>query len=270
MATRTAYAFPSCRHGDCDLLAAEHELAGRCEVVPRFRTGQPPAFFTDVTDEVGGTTISWNIFRKGEVVGAGDSKVERRSDRTFVLSSTLRFETSLDILVVKIKKIASRYRVDREGNLRELATEVKIGLGEGEMKGEVKGVVRNGVLVPRIFIDGLEADLGPFQPQPVKVSSHGSVLNTMHLLNKIPNLRLGQSWEVPLLDPLGAIVPGQKMATSTLIAEVHDAELVWQGQPVGCFRIDYGAVGKKATAHTWVSAATAWSCSSRRATTRPI
>lgn len=221
------------------------------EIAPRFRTGQPPAFFTDVTDEVGGTTIGWTIYHKGERVGAGDSKVERRSDRTFVLASRLLFE-KFDVLFVRITKIAGHYRIDKDGNLKELATEVKIVLAGAEVKGQVKGVVRDGMLTPRIYIDGMEADLGPFQPQPVKVAAHGNVLNTMHLLNKIPGLRPGQAWEVPLLDPLGAILPGRKMAVSTLLAEVHTADLDWQGKPVPCFRIDYGEVGKKVTAHTWV------------------
>ena len=74
----------------------------------------------------------------------------------------------------------------------------------------------------------------------------------MHLLDKIPGLRAGRSWKVPLLDPLGAMVPGRKMTTSILIAEVAEDDLEWQGQVVRCFRIDYREPGKKAAAHTWV------------------
>jgi hypothetical protein len=221
------------------------------EVVPRFRTGEPPAFFTDVTDEVGGTTIMWNILHKGKNVGGGDSSVERRSDRTFVLSSNLRFD-NFDILFVKLKRISGHYRVDKHGNLKELSTEVRLDLPGGEIRSQVKGVVKGGILVPRIFIHGEETDLGLFQPQPVNVAAHGNVLNSMHLLNKIPGLRVGQSWEVPLLDPLGGILPGRKTTAPTLLAEVHAAELVWQKEPVACFRIDYAELGKKATAHTWV------------------
>jgi hypothetical protein len=71
-------------------------------------------------------------------------------------------------------------------------------------------------------------------------------------VNRIPGLRVGRSWKVPLLDPLGAILPGRKMTTAVLIAEVHDDVLDWQEQRVRCFRIDYNEPGKKPTAHTWV------------------
>src|SRR5205823_709749 len=106
------------------------------EIVPRLRTGQPPGFFTDLTDEMGGTTIGWSIYHKGVRIGAGDSKVERRrSDRTYVLSSRLLFE-NFDVLFVKITKIGGFYHIDKEGNLKELATEVKIMLNKREVKGE--------------------------------------------------------------------------------------------------------------------------------------
>lgn len=220
------------------------------EIVPLFRTGEPPAFFTDVTDEVRGTTITWKILRKGQNIGWGESQVEPRSDRTFLLSSILRFK-DFPILVADVTKIAGRYRVDRDGNLKELATEVRIAIGGRSMQGEIKGAVRDGVLSPRIFIDGIETDLGPLQPKPVNVGVHGNVLNTMHLVNKIPGLYAGRSWRVPLIDPLGALLPGQKSDMSVLIAVVGEDDLAWQNQQTPCFRIDYAEPGKKVVAHTW-------------------
>ncbi len=225
------------------------------EVIPHFRTGEPPAYFTDVTDEVGGTRIFWNILLKGNSVGTGWSTVQRLPDRNFKLVSELRF---LDFPVWKIgsiKKIAGSYLVDRNGSLKELTSEVRMVVLNAEFKGEVKGVVLDGILRPRIFINDEEKkDIGPFQPQPVPVAAHGNVLNTMHLFNRIPGLYAGRTWQVPLLDPLGAMIPGQKMPTTMLIAEVHGATLDWQGEAVACFRIDYSEAGKKAAAHTWVRA----------------
>src|SRR5262249_47502484 len=105
---------------------------------------------------------------------------------------------------------------------------------------------------PKIFHNGSEMNLGPFQPKPVPVPIHGNVLNAMHPLDKIPRLWTGRTWKVPILDWLSAIVPGGHMSTMTLLAEVHDGKLEWQGEMVPCFRIDYQEPGKRAVAHTWV------------------
>jgi hypothetical protein len=234
------------------------------EIAPLFQAGEPPAFLTDVTDEVGGTTITWKIMKKGTRVGEeisrvgdGISQVRRRPDRTFELASELRFQKWPILNTWGITKIAGYYRVDKDGNLKELETLVKIATPPSvtpafTIKAGVKGTVQGGLFTPKVFLDGEEKHLGPFQPQPVPVASHGNVLNTMHLLNKIPGLRAGRSWKVPLLDPLGSILPGRKATTSILIAEVYADELEWQNQTVACFRIDYQEPGKKATAHTWV------------------
>lgn len=221
------------------------------EIVPLFRTGEPPAFFTDVTDEVRGTTVNWKIFRKEKYIGWGESQVQPHSDRTFTLSSALRFQ-NLKILVADVTKIAGHYTVDKDGNLKNLETEVRITLADRPLRGEIRGTVVKGQLMPRVFIDGVETDLGPLKPQPVNVGAHGNILNTMHLVNKIPGLYAGRSWRVPLIDPLGALLPGQKSTISVLIAEVHHDTLSWQNQDVPCYRIDYAEPGKQAIAHTWV------------------
>ena len=221
------------------------------EILPLFRTGEPPAFFIDVTDEVGGTTISWRILHKGAKVGAGFSQVRPRPDRTFELTTDLHFET-FKILIFEVKRISGRYRVTPKGHLLEVATTVKLGGANDDLKAEVKGKVENGVLTPHIYINGVKPDLAMLNPSPINVAGHGNVLNTMHLLNKIPGLKEGQWWKVPLLDPLGAIMPGKNLTIPMLVAEVATAELAWQGQQVACFRIDYSEPGKRATAHTWV------------------
>jgi hypothetical protein len=222
------------------------------EVVPRFRTGVPPGFVTDVTDEFGGTTITWDIRQKQLSIGTGLSRVERRLDRTFVLTTDLRFDNLHLAGLAQIKEIWGSYQVDTEGKLKQLKTEVRVVLGPlGEVKGEVKAVVQDGLLVARIFLNGVDkTDL--IKPQPVNVGAHGNILNTMHLVNKVPGLYMGRSWKLPLFDPLGAILPGQKMTPATLIAEVTSAPLDWHDKQVPCFRIDYAEPGAKASAHTWV------------------
>jgi hypothetical protein len=222
------------------------------EIAPHLAAGQPPAFFTDVTDEFGGTKISWNIWRNGESIGAGFSQVRPHPDRTFELTSTMVFEKFQVLNVGEITKIAGRYRISKDGKLLELATEGKIKIAGQELKGELKGTVVDGMLEPKIYLNDIEAKLDFLKPQPVSIGEKGSVVNTMHLINKIPGLYAGRSWQVPLIDPLGALIPGQKNATKVLIAKVEDDVLEWQHKSVACYRIDYGPPGKKTVAQTWV------------------
>src|SRR5262245_41503256 len=58
------------------------------EIIPLFRAGQPPAFFTDVVAEVRGSSITWRIMHKGKDAGSGFSQVKPLpSDRSFELYS---------------------------------------------------------------------------------------------------------------------------------------------------------------------------------------
>jgi hypothetical protein len=121
-----------------------------------------------------------------------------------------------------------------------------------ENRAELKGVVEDGVFCPKIYLDGTETHLGPFQPRPIPVATMGDVFNTMHLLDKIPDLWVGRTWKIAHLNLVGLMVPGRTVTTSIMIAEVGEDELEWQNQKVSCFRIDYREPGKKVTAHTWV------------------
>ena len=85
--------------------------------------------------------------------------------------------------------------------------------------------------------------------------ARGSVLNPMHLVNKITGLREGQQWSVPLADPMAAGlagITGKSQALSSVDASVTSVTLNWHEQEVPCFRIDYQGQGRKGDATTWV------------------
>jgi hypothetical protein len=230
------------------------------EIVPLYRAGQPPAFFTDVITEVSGTTINWKLLKKGQSIGIATSQIQPvRSDRGYELTSTLQFEdfrlATVNIkgvqIKIEIKKIVERFRLSRHGKLKEASVEVRM-LAPAEVRAELKGVVEDGMFHSKVT--GLEKylGLGPFEPPPVPVASMGDILNTMHPLNRIPALWVGRTWKVAYFNPLGLVIPGGKLTPSTMIAEVEEDVLEWQHETVPCFRIDYRKTGKKATAHTWV------------------
>ena len=61
------------------------------------------------------------------------------------------------------------------------------------------------------------------------VAEHGSILNPMHLVHRLPRLQAGQRWKVPLFDPLKIFsakeIFGQKLPVFSSGAPFLDAEV---------------------------------------------
>jgi hypothetical protein len=237
------------------------------EVWPRFRAGEPPPYNIDLTEEVGADMVSWNIYQKDQNVGIGYSQVARLADRTFQLRSQFRFNTStlkLPLLggfdnKILLKKLVGVYHVNDTGELLGMSSALYLGdpphtpgaIQDFEL--EVRGAVKEGMLEPKVLLGGVELpqlDFGKLQV-PVK----RSILNPMHLLNRVPGLRAGQHWRVPLLDPLGgqlSFVP-KTLSMPELEASVEPASLAWNGADVACYRILYRKPGEdEVRASTWV------------------
>jgi len=214
------------------------------EVSLRYRSGEPPPFGIDLTDEVGANTISWSVFEKDERVGVGRSRVRRRGDGTFILDSDFRFDKE-DFKLLNFRKVTSVSHVTAEGELLDMEAEVLV-LNPFDpdkvIKARVTGTVENQYLIPRVEVESLKLPLGK------KIKVPGNVLNPMLLVNKYRGVRAGQHWQVPLLNPTSF----KQLSIPSLDAEVSAAALGWHGQGVSCYRIDYHEPGKKVTARTWV------------------
>jgi hypothetical protein len=228
------------------------------EVLPRFRAGEPPPYSIDLTEEVGQNMVSWNISQKGEPVGVGYSQVARLPDRTFELRSQFRFNTAALKLPglaglerkIQLKKVTGIFHVNELGRLLGLSSSIYLGDpphlagAQPDFEIEVKGKVKEDVLEPKVYFCGEEIphlDLGK-----VRVPVRGSILNPMHLLNRVPGLRAGQHWRLPLLDPLAgqfAFIP-KSLSLPELEASVEPAEITWGDTAVGCYRISYRKPGE--------------------------
>lgn len=225
------------------------------DIAPRWHTGEPPAFTIDLTDEVGANTISWTIWQEDEQVGSGLSRVRRMPDRTFELSSEFRFDAVVRLMVIEPKKLSSTYRVNGEGHLRGVSAKVRIRSKTLPLPEEyhLEGEVKEEKLHLKAWPVGFE-ELA-FKPPPISLPKTGSILNPMHLVNKISGLHEGQSWQIPLFDPIDEAMPNfgfLSKKTTVLDAHVSADRLVWGEGPMECFRIDYREPGKKASASTWV------------------
>jgi hypothetical protein len=236
------------------------------ELAPRFAGGEPPPFTIDLTDEVGNTTVNWMVLQKEEKVGDGFTRIVRHPDRTFEFLADFRLN-DFKLLTLKPKlKIVGSYRVTEEGNLTQTAANLTAEFPDSELALLVKrlefdftGDVRDRQLHPRIKLLFNGNDVNPFPPEPIPVAESGRVLNPMHLVHKITGLREGQTWMIPLMDPVKAlpsalqgIVPGKELRIDQVQAEVKTEPLDWNRAETLCFKVEYRRPGEKVLAATWV------------------
>jgi hypothetical protein len=270
-------------------LATTGWMASR-DLFPRFRTGEPPPFTIDLTDEVSladvvkvenpvsrftAQTIPWIILLNGERVGFAVTRVQRQEDRTFDLQAELRFKELKMPWAVQITSLMNTYRVTSAGDLRGMSVRLILrdltGLFQGGMKDTqievgMEAEVEDGMLIPHAYL--YEPELrhpGPWAKtkkellsglKPIPVPERGAVLNTLQPLNRQLGLREGQTWTVPRLDPLEAVTAILGLTgpprTRYLDARVSAAPFTWDGKEVPCWRIDYAEPSNKISARTWV------------------
>ena len=158
--------------------------------------------------------------------------------------------------------MSSVYTVTRQGDLRAVAVRFSGDAHVGPLltlpgEGTLTGAVRDGrffshlgASTPLFGGKNIDTDL-----KPVAVSSHGSVLSPLHPVNRITGLRPGQTWRMPLVDPVkdafAALVRdalpaglsglGDDSREIILTASVRPQTetLTWNGKPAECLVIDY-------------------------------
>jgi hypothetical protein len=219
------------------------------EIVPRLRVGGPPPYVIDLTDEVSGNDVNWTVLGAGAVGPGGErskatSSVQRMPDRTFKLKSRL---SNVNIPPFNNVDLKSSYHVDSQRSLLGFEMEGDVELPAlGKVHTEVSGKVENGLLTPEVRIQGYV-----LRGEPAEVP--GGILNSLHLLNRISGLEEGQSWSVPLIDPMQFFKVAPVRGTPRLDAAVRAVSLDWDGKAVPCLLIEYREPGKdKVSAQTWV------------------
>lgn len=246
------------------------------ELWPRLRPGEPPPYTIDLVDEARNSSpIRWAVYRGDEKIGKASTSVSYdETDDTFKLHGVME---QLELYrsrfpggpVVKVQKVASMYRVSREGELREIvvdlagSAELLGGFERFDLLAHVAGRVEERRFAPHGYVEwpGGKKEL---KADPVAVSTYGSVLNPLHPVNRILGLRPGQQWRMPLVDPLAdalaavvadtvaAKLPGLSSGPRFLDAVVSGPQdLAWGGQEVSCLVIEYKG-DSEVTARTWV------------------
>jgi hypothetical protein len=235
------------------------------EVWPHWRSGEPPPFSIDLTEELGNPSTEWGVWQKGRDIGRAVARVERQANRTYRLHTDVYF-SQFRIPFLVLTRVSTAYQITEEGDLRGLWVQF-VGRLQPEIAGiceidiVMDGAVDNGEIVPKLKMNQVPLPLGEFK-MPIK--ENGSVLNPMQLVNRVPGLSVGRRWRMTLFDPLKALgdaLPEYKevaaaaegMSIPELNAEVVAATLVWEQEDVPCYKIEYRRPGEAdPVASTWV------------------
>ena len=249
------------------------------DVWPLLQPGQAPPYTIDLEDEVQTRQahIHWSVLYNDRPYLRAETWVEPDpADDTFALKATIRPPTATakgsdaDAEpfggLVRLRRSTSTYRIARNGDLRSLLVEFSVAARAGGLvvsgDGAFNGEVKDGKFFSRLRLSSPVLPGGAVEKEldPVPVSAHGSVLSPLHPVNRIAGLRPGQTWRLPLVDPikdaLTALVAGQPGAEIVLTARVlpHTKTLTWNNQPAECLVIDYQ--GEDVSARTWVQVGT--------------
>jgi len=241
------------------------------ELWPKIRPGEPPPYTIDLVDEARQhtTPILWTVYRGPEKmqkkIGKARSWVTYRdSDDTFELHGAMDhlelYRGPLGAVVVQ--KAANMYRINRDGELRELSADIAARVDLAitpqpvSLQAHVDGQVQGRRFEPRGWVEwpGGKKDL---PSDPVALSAYGAMLNPLQPVNRILGLRPGQRWRMPLVDPVGAalstVMPGFASGPRVLDAAVlpETRLLSWDSRDVPCLLIEYTG-DNDVSARTWV------------------
>lgn len=217
------------------------------DIRPYVTPGNPPPFTISLADEAEAYRfrnnseskrkegLEWSIYQDDDIKGYAVTWVQQLKDDLFRLHGQYKFWSKGRFSASDADQlISSNYTVTRDGELRgvQATIEVTVPFVHAKVSGALTGTVENGRMTPHIDI-AVPPPLGPIHRdlQPIEIRSRGSVLNPLQPLNRLPGLRRGQHWRMPMVDPLDDVfrglaskVPGvgdlQTPKTSYLEAEV--------------------------------------------------
>jgi hypothetical protein len=179
-----------------------------------------------------------------------------------------RADRRLDLGLLRLKRMESAYRVDRSGRLLGTAAEFDfdVALPHGEdVQVRVDGEVRGGQFHSKYELTS------PLLHQeqvldPVPVSRRGTALMPTHPVHRLRGLRPGQTWTMPLVNPLGdavgALMPGPlrsgpRTLRAHVLPELHLlpalSKTIPGKAPIRCLVIEYDVGDPDAPrSRTWV------------------
>jgi hypothetical protein len=219
------------------------------EVVPMMLAEASPTIEPDLTDELGVPVITWTIYHKEKRAGSAYSQVRAGGDRSLELHATLNFAEPF----LGVYKLETMHRISDDKQLQAIAIKFELG---PKLVYELRGEVEDGAMEPRLFQNGVQ--LKGFELGKVDMTQQASIVTPMNLVNRVRNVREGQTWKITMFDPFRGIKNEfvsqflKHMTVPALIAEVKVATLDFENQYIPCYKIEYREPGKDVSASTWV------------------
>jgi hypothetical protein len=236
------------------------------EVAPRWRSDDAPPYVIELADEAlkNPVAIKWRLLWNGKDVGQFRMSLQYiEVDDLFELKAV---SDRIDLpLKISARKFVNTLRVNHDGELRGVETNVEMETPIGDFRGEVRAAVKSGKIERSCKLD---SPVGHIEPTLEPVAYHrGSVLNPMHPVNRVSGLKPGQRFRVPLVDPFGDLLATlaqlspvkSSPATAEPVAQFLYAEVLpqpefreWDGALQSCLVIEY--TGDDFSGRTWVRA----------------
>jgi hypothetical protein len=241
------------------------------DLLPHLLPGNPPPYTIDLVEETETQRmyIPWTLNKDDQAIMMVRTRVEKVGRDLFELSAEyLPSEKgkTAPISGMNVKRMFSAYQVNSEGELRGIRVEVLgqpdipwLGNLQFDLDLHIEGKVTSGQMAPIVTGKVLGQEKRIEMP-PVDVPRGGGLLQPLHPVNRIRDLRPGQAWTVPVFDSLAdsmQSIQGVGSVPRVLRARVRPAPEVLEGgkrKPEECYVIDYTSDEIQAT--TWVSTRT--------------
>jgi hypothetical protein len=208
------------------------------KIVPPLRVGEPPSYSTIVADSADEPPACWTIRMQGRTVGWAANKLVRRPEgiseiysRVYLaqlpldelapgwLTSVLKpVFPSLELMDVDKQ---SWFIIDPLGRLSEFESRVRLADIPDAIR--VQGTVEDA----RLKLLVKSGDLGATLYQPLTPNS--TMNDELSPQARLPNLRVGQTWTVPLYSPFRA--PHSPLEILQAAVEREDP-VIWNGETV--------------------------------------
>jgi hypothetical protein len=245
----------------------------RDDLLPHLMPGTPPSFTIDLVEETDNQKMytPWTLYRNGKKHMLVRTRVEKPGRDLFELSAEylpLERGTTAHINGMNIRRMFSAYRVNPEGELRGVRVEIQ-GQPELPLFGDLKidlqisieGQVAEGKMATLIKGKGLGFEK-EYPLPPVDVPRGGGLLQPLHPVNRIRDLRPGQTWSVPVFDSVSDTLSSMSPQGVPAVPKVLRARVRPQAEPLDggkrdseeCYVIDY--TSDEVQASTWVSTRT--------------
>ncbi len=226
----------------------------RTEFAPSFQPDQPPPYSVEMAEEAQTERahIRWTVSHNGHNNLRAETWVAYREqpDDSFALNAIFKPRSPGAVepvlLGYQLKSMNSLYRITRESRLLEIEVHFNLTGGPKGTKADLdlgmSGVVRGNHFYPEIHLPSPLENL--IKPEPVPVSFQGMVFLPLHPVNQIRGLRPGQTWTIPLVDPLGDSLAqlglpggGTQVLRARVLPETEIEK--WNGGDQVCFVIEF-------------------------------